>query len=625
MAESNCFLEYLMKNYRDRYAKVLSEILHENPHIALQSLRENMDKVEEWEIDSFEFKNVSIESKGEDKILFDLTTIAHVLYTKYDWKLKESVQKMTHAWMTVTCTARIGDELLDLKIKNIYEYDQYAQKRPLNGDLIPVMSSEEYEKYAREILRKYYPEAFSNPKTFDITKLPKKMGLKMQYVCLSPDKSIFGRIVIEDDYVELYDYDPENDTYEKKKVLVPGNTILIDVNVAIDYFGSENITIAHECVHFFLHKKAVKFARMYDKNFEIVDYVSKERVSERQKWMEIQANGIAPFLALPKEVFKVKASKVVKKHIGDLEDECERLYAMRKAIVELAELFGVTKHSVRRRLLADGYREAYGIFNWIDKGYVPPYFFKRGALAEDETYCISFRDLVKLFGSGSLTMETLDKDFLFVENHLVINHEKYLENIDGELCLTDYGRSHAHECCVKFSLRAKNKKPVACLQLAYLNRDSNQDLAYDIRISGDKEALKDNKFPSRMKKFQKDKKEVLATIRDLDFQEALNYLFKFMDLTPKEVAIDSGLSDNTVRRYLRGEAKPDKKAFVALCLALQITGQIVDCLRSKIDVNFKPNDEYDDCLLTSIHTLFAYTPAQVNEYFESLGYGPLTE
>ena len=73
MAESNCFLEYLMKNYRDRYAKVLSEILHENPHIALQNLRENMDKVEEWEIDSFEFKNVSIESKGEDKILFDLT------------------------------------------------------------------------------------------------------------------------------------------------------------------------------------------------------------------------------------------------------------------------------------------------------------------------------------------------------------------------------------------------------------------------------------------------------------------------------------------------------------------------------------------------------------------------
>ena len=157
-----------------------------------------------------------------------------------------------------------------------------------------------------------------------------------------------------------------------------------------------------------------------------------------------------------------------------------------------------------------------------------------------------------------------------------------------------------------------------------MNRDINKDLAYDIRVSGNTSTLKDDKFPSKMKKFQKDKKEVLSAIRDMDFKEALNYLFDFMDLSPKEVAIDSGLSDNTIRRYLRGEAKPDKKAFVALCLALQITGQIVDCLRSKIDVNFKPNDEYDDCLLTSIHTLFAYSPSQVNEYFESLGYEPLT-
>lgn len=623
MAESNSFQQYLMKNYGDRYREVLSQILRENPHIALQNLKDSMDRVEEWEIDSFEFKGVSIDSKGEDKILFDLTTVANILYTKFDYKLKESVQKMTHSWMTVTCSAKIGDELTDLKIKNIYQYDQYAQKRPLNGDLIPVIGADEYEKYAREILKKYYPEALANPKKFDISKLPGKMGLRIQYVCLSPDKSIFGRIVIDETVVKLYDYDPETGLFEPKEEKIPGNTILIDINTALDVYGSENITVAHECVHFFLHKKAVKFAKMYNKDFELVDYVSKERMSEAQKWMEIQANGIAPFLALPKEVFKTKAARVVKTYVTDDLSDRDRLFGMKRAILALAELFGVTKHSIKRRLLADGYREAHGIFNYIDGKCIPPYSFKRGSLEEDETFCISFKDLVKLHGNGSLTMATLDKDFVFVENHLVINKEKYIESVNGELQLTDYGRTHAHECCLKFIVRAK-KKSSNNISLAYLNRDINKDLAYDIRVSGNTSTLKDDKFPSKMKKFQKDKKEVLSAIRDMDFKEALNYLFDFMDLSPKEVAIDSGLSDNTIRRYLRGEAKPDKKAFVALCLALQITGQIVDCLRSKIDVNFKPNDEYDDCLLTSIHTLFAYSPSQVNEYFESLGYEPLT-
>ena len=86
------------------------------------------------------------------------------------------------------------------------------------------------------------------------------------------------------------------------EVTVPANTILYDPACHFVYsYGSEEITIAHECVHYALHKKAFIFAKFITNgHISCISCVNGgtvsgiEETNENESFMESQANGIAP-------------------------------------------------------------------------------------------------------------------------------------------------------------------------------------------------------------------------------------------------------------------------------------------------------------------------------------------
>jgi len=89
-----------------------------------------------------------------------------------------------------------------------------------------------------------------------------------------------------------------------------------------------------------------------------------------------------------------------------------------------------------------------GAYNRVDGSYVRPYRFKKGSLKSDETYSVSYNDVLDVLFQNSRIVEGLIyKNYVFVENHICISDYKYItKDIFGKLVLTEYARRHMDEC-----------------------------------------------------------------------------------------------------------------------------------------------------------------------------------
>src|SRR5690606_3502562 len=180
-----------------------------------------------------------------------------------------------------------------------------------------------YEHYANEILEKYYypyyPEAKHKPERINTDELAKRMGLSVINTSISKSKSIFGQIFFADSEVKLYDKVKNLNVIKR----VRKNTILVDNDAAFLYsFGSRSMTIAHECVHSYYHRKAFLFAKMFNNNLNYIQCqvdgkMKNAKSNTTAHWMEIQATGIAPHILMPKESFESYAKILFKMYIKE--------------------------------------------------------------------------------------------------------------------------------------------------------------------------------------------------------------------------------------------------------------------------------------------------------------------
>lgn len=178
--------------------------------------------------------------------------------------------------------------------------------------------------------------------------LAERMGLTVLYHSISADGKSFGRVIFEDAECELYDADSEQ--IIKKKL--SRNTIILDTH-ATSFFslGSEKITLAHEIVHLHLHKSAFLFAKIIEKDLSQLECRNGGLISaddDPMKWFEIHANGIAPCIAMPKENFIAKYKEYEDIYVASKGSYIEAIESIIKA---LSDFFGVTRYSVKKRLL----------------------------------------------------------------------------------------------------------------------------------------------------------------------------------------------------------------------------------------------------------------------------------
>ncbi len=225
----------------------------------------------------------------------------------------------------------------------------------LSNNLVPILHKGEFDTIASDFLKKYYPQALDKPMMVPIEDIAvQSMKLQIRRVHLSEDLSILGQVFFNSGRTEVYRKDTDEIVYET----VNKGTMFIDPDVAIERnVGSEKNTIAHECVHWHIHRQYHTIQIMAGGEKAVASRCPIKPPSEQFKskwtdedWMEWQANGIAPKILMPQIPFihYVKEHPLyIKIHNGN-----HIVVSMHTDLLvdDLANFFQVSKQSASIRL-----------------------------------------------------------------------------------------------------------------------------------------------------------------------------------------------------------------------------------------------------------------------------------
>jgi len=633
---NNTFIEYLQGDkYYDLIYKSIFSWCCKNKDLLLNRIKgQSISYIAHIEEDELEldFKNVWIDSKDNSRIDFDIAIDLTVYVEGVYGKHHDRDQFASNLWVMVYCTGTMDKKLNDFRIIGVDEFNKTKPKKPLSGDFVPIIRKEDYDEYAHEILDKFYfifhPEARVVPMAINTDELARNMGLNVINASITKDRSIFGQIFFSDTEVNLYD----STSGKIVKRTVSKNSIIVDDEAAyLRSYGSRNMTIAHECVHSYFHRKVFQFAQMLSEDLKYIQcqvngVMKTGRKNTVTEWMEIQANGLAPYILMPKSTVEPFVNSLFHEYDlkGIRKEEC-----IVDIIREVASTYGVTDYAARKRLIDLGFEEAIGALNWVDDHYVRPYFFKKGSLASNETFTVNYKDIINKVLNGNLLIDVLMSKYVFVENHLCTNDEKYVtKNIFGDLVLTDYALLHMDECCVKFKYNTINgfNEGSSFGLMCYLCRDCSKELDFDLQIaSNPAKAIHDDRFAERCKIHKEQVDEVMLAIQNKTFTYILNYLMDYLDISIKEFEIDSGVNERTVRRYLNGENKvPNKRIVVAFLRTLNLPYKICEYALKQAGISFVNGNSEDDALLLVLTGLRNASVKDANLFMIKQGFEPLT-
>ncbi|RJQ40419.1 MAG: ImmA/IrrE family metallo-endopeptidase [Nitrospiraceae bacterium] len=230
----------------------------------------------------------------------------------------------------------------------------------MTGNLVPYIAKEQFDNVATEFLKKYCPEALRSPMEIPIETIARdKMNLSVEHVNITEDLSIYGQIFFTEGGAEVY----KPDTDEFIVVKVKRGTVFIDPNVFfMRNLGCERNTLAHECLHWFKHKAYHTLQNLNSNKMAAACKCPTEQKAEAKSaqwtdedWMEWQANGIAPKILMPKDMFRIQADKnKYLKKLSPKDSEYSQRY-LELAVAELADFFKVSKQSATIRLKELGY------------------------------------------------------------------------------------------------------------------------------------------------------------------------------------------------------------------------------------------------------------------------------
>ncbi|WP_276839961.1 ImmA/IrrE family metallo-endopeptidase [Anaerovibrio lipolyticus] len=513
---------------------------------------------------------------------------------------------------TLTYKGAVDEGIFEFSdIKPFWDTEKTSR---LSQDLVPIIKSAELDKYAETILEEYYPEALNGSEAVNTDILVKRLGLTKIEGVIDEGRNVFGRVYFVDADVPYYDWIEEID----KNIRVKAGTIFVDPKIFfLRNLGAENNTIIHECVHWILHRKAFEFQRLIG-NIGInriecmVDGSTRGAKWDAMNTMEWQANAIAPKIQMPRAAFSRKAEELLSQYSDDI--ICD---AVEKTIVDLSVFFKVSKLAAKIRLVELGYDEAIGAFNYVDGHYVRAHGFKKGALNVNQTFTLSAQDaaIVRFFNQ-ELRQITKDGDYLFVENHYVYNVPLYVQpSGDGHLELTDYARSHMDECCLKFEMKITSDVGKGYHTLCYLNR-ADPIITFNIEYIG-KSDEEENLVAIR-KKQCKEAIDIRKQMTD-DRKQCIELLLKWRNMDYYTLAIDSGVSQKTIKRTIDSTTSPTLETAAAICIGLNlppsISFKLLEVLRCPLD----PNSERDQWIGEALTVKYNETIDAVREYLAPYG------
>lgn len=485
---------------------------------------------------------------------------------------------------TLRNQAELNKGLKNLKVLEI-KYGSHIRdfnyENSLSEFLVPYIRATEYEKYARNFLETYYPEALQKPIFVNPIDILDRMGLSVFFANLG--EGIDGKIIFVDEYADVFDVESK----KFKKIQVHEGTILIDVRVIEKGRGCLVNTIIHECLHWWLHKRYFELQMLlYPNNPSLKYYIDEMKMPDEKKfvnkhYMELQARSIAPVVLMPRETACSYYESILNQ-LGNTNDSQSNIKNFLYVLYSFAEKFGVSTSSARIRLENLGYSEVSFLSTIGNKLNIRP--FKSSVRLElGKTYILEFSEAVKAFSKDQKVKQALvSGKILYVDGMFVLNDEKYVEFFnDTKPRLTELALSDVSKCCILFDTKKEGVSvrfnPATFNFVTFASGGSKTKYATNPTVAKNERNIEilDLKRTSLHQKGEiEEAREFVSKMNRFDtFAEKFDCLlgdecmgFK----SDRSIATKCNMDSKTITSYRIGSSRPDERKLLAICAGLQL-------------------------------------------------------
>jgi hypothetical protein len=341
--------------------------------------------------------------------------------------------------------------------------------------------------------------------------------------------------------------------------------------------------------------------------------------------MELHANAISPRIVMPTETAKPKAGELLAKHGYD-PSRLDAEQVLRAVIVELSDLFQVSKQLATIRLSQFGITQAQDIYDADEE---------RNILCTSQ---IPYADVLREYSENDKFRAAIESGlFRYAEGRFIVNDPRYIGKADGGIyILTDYAREHLNECALRFEttgaetkgyesdgLYRKNKAGFALLKKYVEEAATLETAATAVKANT---ALKD--LAAR------DRQYLAAVGSGTFFSESFNALmrayFEPSGVSEHKYGAEffeaTGIPDNKYRDMRNGDAGycPTHRRITAICAGFDFDVTIAEALLRKGGKSYTSSDEHTAfrLLLTAFR---GCGTTERSDYLEAMGHGRLSD
>lgn len=580
------FDKYIFDTYQDLIIKTVRGFIFNNKDNTDLSTYMVPEPNGYIEFDDFELYKIYYEVVDNSKLKLEIIVIADVIVRQYIKGEMELDTKSKYVSVYVDMELDSG-----IKIFNIYnaefKSDQYKKTKNLmlSRDWVPYISKKEFDNIAESFLKKYYPVALRQPTPIPVELIVAEMGLSIHREKLTLDDSIFGKMVFKDTKVEVIE--------DGQLVFKPFSkgSILVDKDVVYKRnVGSFNNTVIHECVHWELHKVFHEIRMILNNEYSVASSWTEDNLADSSMWspidwMEWHANGIAPRILMPKVQTKIKIRELFQT-LTLVNPDISRSELVREVVDELAEFFNVSKQAAKIRMIDLGYKEATGVYNYLDDRYMHNFAFELDAFDNGNSYTITSNDLFFEYCFNEEFKRIINSNrFLYIDNHLCFKDKKYISFTKDGPIMTDYAYEHMDECCLLF--KVKSKKLSSISDADYYDYVLNRGVTKESEIKADFEEIIQN--PSLMSQLEPSVllelgNRISALLKELplEFSGTLKSHRKRKKCSQPLLARIVGIDERTLRKYeTEDDYLPKLELALSFCFALKLFPPISEDLLEK--------------------------------------------
>lgn len=252
----------------------------------------------------------------------------------------------------------------------------------------------------------------------------------------------------------------------------------------------------------------------------------------------------------------------------------------------LATFFEVSRQAAKIRMIDLGFKEANGVYNYLDDRYMHNFAFELEAFDKGSSYTITSNDLCFEYCFNESFRQIIDRNmFIYVDNHLCLKDKKFIYMTKDGPIMTDYAYEHMDECCLIFKVKSKNFTSIS--NETYYDYVLNRGVTKESEIKADfvdilqNPSLMDQLPPLDMMKLGKKISELLKEL-PFEFSGTLRSHRKRKNCTQPFLAKLVGITERTLRDYETLEDNlPRLELTLSFCFALKLRPELSDDMIKK--------------------------------------------